>query len=442
MLVYLPPFMASHLHVSLAVVGGAWATVRFLDVGVDPLLGLAMDATRSPIGRYRPWMLAGAPILMLSVWSLFLAPPGISGVYIVGWLFMLYLGTSIVGLAQSAWGARLAVDYHDRSRLFGALAASGVLGALAILVIPILARQFGQSDADAVRAMGWFVLLTTPAAIALVAVRTPEPVVKDHAHAAHFALRDYWALIAKPDQLRLFAAQLCLTLGPGWMSALYIFYFRDVRGFSVGEASVLLAVYIAAGVAGAPLTSLLSQRIGKHRTLMITTAAYSLGLCTVVLIPRGAVLAAVPTMACCGFMAAGFDLMVRAMLADVGDEIRLEQGKERTSLLYAMNSLAAKLASAFAIGLTFPLLARIGYDATDGAVNAEAALDGLQVAYLAGPIVFVALGGACVVGWRLDARRHAEIRAELDRRDAVYNEAPVIDTVTADHAIAVVIERD
>ena len=28
------------------------------------------------------------------------------------------------------------------------------------------------------------------------------------------------------------------------------------------------------------------------------------------------------------------------------------------------------------------------------------------------------LGGACVIGWRLDAQRHGEIRAKLEARDA------------------------
>ena len=35
----------------------------------------------------------------------------------------------------------------------------------------------------------------------------------------------------------------------------------------------------------------------------------------------------------------------------------------------AVNALAAKLAAAFAIGLTFPLLARLGFNPADGAVN-------------------------------------------------------------------------
>nr|QQZ50420.1 MFS transporter [Phenylobacterium glaciei] len=58
--VYLPPYFASHLGVSLAVVGSTWMIVRLLDIGVDPVLGLVMDRTRTRIGRYRFWMIVGA----------------------------------------------------------------------------------------------------------------------------------------------------------------------------------------------------------------------------------------------------------------------------------------------------------------------------------------------------------------------------------------------
>jgi Na+/melibiose symporter-like transporter len=146
-------------------------------------------------------------------------------------------------------------------------------------------------------------------------------------------MKDYWALLVKPDLLRLFLAQMALTLGPGWMSALYVFFFTDSRQFSGEEASILLLVYVIAGIVGAPVTARVAQKFSKHRTLMITTTAYSLGLCGVLIVPKGNVPMAIPLMFWCGFMAAGFDLMIRAMLADVGDEVRLDQGKERISLI-------------------------------------------------------------------------------------------------------------
>lgn len=437
--VYLPPYFAAHLGVSLTVIGTAWAVVRLLDIGVDPVLGLIMDRTRTKIGRYRVWMMIGGPILMIAVYALFEAPKGIGSAYLIVWLLIFYLGTSILSLGHSAWAATLATEYHERSRVFGVLAAAGVLGAVVVLLIPIAAGHIGWTDAQGVRAMGWFILGMIPIVVALVCLRTPEHIAK-RTSIENFQLKDYVGLITKPDLLRLFLAQMALTLGPGWMSALYLFFFTDSRRFSPEQASALLLVYVIAGIVGAPLTARLAMRFSKHRTLMVTTTSYSLGLIALVLLPKGSVLAALPVMFWCGFMAAGFDLMIRAMLADVADEVRLEQGQEQLSLIYALNALAAKIASAFAIGLTFPLLARLGYNAAAGATNTPAAIHSLEMAYIIGPIVFVMLGGACVIGWKLDAQKHADIRRQLDERDAVYAEAPILESLSGEPGIAVLAE--
>ena len=137
--VSLPPYFASHLGVSLTVVGAAWFITRMIDIPVDVFLALFMDRTHTPFGRYRVWFIAGAPIVMVAVYALFMAPHGFSSFYLISWLLVYYLGTSIVGLSHSAWAAKLAPHYNDRSRLFGILSAVGVLGALAAIVIPIMA---------------------------------------------------------------------------------------------------------------------------------------------------------------------------------------------------------------------------------------------------------------------------------------------------------------
>jgi len=101
--VYLPPYFAGHVGMSLAAVGAAWPIVRLLDIGIDPALGLFMDRTRSAFGRYRLWLVIGIPILCASIWALFLAKPGVGEFYLVGWLLILYLGISIVSLGHAAW---------------------------------------------------------------------------------------------------------------------------------------------------------------------------------------------------------------------------------------------------------------------------------------------------------------------------------------------------
>ena len=415
--IFLPRYFASHLGVSLTVIGAAFATVRFLDIGVDPLLGVAMDRTRTPIGRYRVWLIAGAPVLMLAAYRLFLAPTGIGSGYIIVWLLVMYLGTSILGLSFAAWGATLATAYHERSRLFGMAAPVGVIGSLSVLSIPALSKFLGGTDAQGVEAMGWLVIVVTPLAIGFVAWRTPERIAPD-VHSPRFTLRDYWALITKPTVLRLFISQLSLTLGPGWLTALYLFFASDVLGFTIPQAAGLVGASAIGGALGAPVFAQISRKIGKHRTLILGTTGYSLGLFGFLLVGHANLPVAIVVMTWLGFVESGFTLMTRAMMADVGDEVRLEQGKERIGLLFSLITLATKIAGAVAIGLTYPLLARIGFRATEGAINTPQALHGLELAYYVGPIAFVMLGGACFIGWRLDAERHGEIRSQLDARDA------------------------
>jgi Na+/melibiose symporter-like transporter len=419
MAVYLPPYLASHIGMGLVAIGAVWGTVRLVDLGVDPLIGVLMDRTRTPFGRYRVWLAAGTPILMLAVYMLFMAPVGIGSVYLGVWLFILYIGNSIMSLSHSAWRATLATAYDERSRVFGIVTAVGVLAAVSALVAPIVAGSLGLSSAQGIQAMGWMVILGAPFAVGIAVWFTPERINAD-LKSDRFPLLDYWDIVRKPEMIRLVLSQVALTLGPGWMSAMYIFTFRDVLGFTSAQATELLLIYVLAGVVGAPLTARFATHWSKHRALMFATTAYSLGLCAIFVFPRGSFAIGVPMMAWCGFMAAGFDLMVGAMMADVGDEIRLDQGKERISLLYALTTLASKVASAVAILLTYPLLAKLGYNAAEGAHNTDAAIHGLKLAFVLGPIVFVMLGGACFIGWRLDAKRHAGVRAALDARDAEF----------------------
>jgi GPH family glycoside/pentoside/hexuronide:cation symporter len=74
--VSLPHYFAGHLGIGTALIGGVWWSARLVDILVDVLLAVMMDRTRTRIGRYRAWLPAGAPILMLGIYKLFMAPPG------------------------------------------------------------------------------------------------------------------------------------------------------------------------------------------------------------------------------------------------------------------------------------------------------------------------------------------------------------------------------
>jgi glycoside/pentoside/hexuronide:cation symporter, GPH family len=294
-----------------------------------------------------------------------------------------------------------------------------VIGNILVLAIPVIAASFPHpSMANSVHLMGWAILAMTPITVILAALLVPEQINPD-APSLRAPIRDYIDLVRRPELIRLFVMSFGTTLGPGWMANLYIFFFTLARGFTTGQASLLLIFYVLFGALGAPLVGLIAARFSKHRTLIAGTICYSLGLCTVLLVPKGDFLLSVPVLIWCGFWGAGFDLMTSAMMADVGDQVRLEQGKERMGLLYAVISLAVKLANAGAVMIAYPMLALIGFVPTLGLHNTPAAIAGLQWCFLLGPIFFVALGGVCCIGWKLDADRHAQIRTALEERDAV-----------------------
>src|SRR3546814_20151537 len=76
--------------------------VRLLDIAFDPLIGGVMDRTRTRIGRYRPWLLAGAPLVMLAMGMLFMASPGVGPWPLAIWLVLSSAGWSILTLSQLA----------------------------------------------------------------------------------------------------------------------------------------------------------------------------------------------------------------------------------------------------------------------------------------------------------------------------------------------------
>ena len=430
--VFLPHYYARHFGLGLAAVGLAFGAVRLIDTAFDPFIGVIMDKTRSRLGRYRLWLAGGAPVLMVAVFMLFDPPTAVSAPYLIGWLFVYYIGTSLIMLSHASWASVVAGRYHERSRVFGAIQLVSVVGATVTLTLPIIfAGPHPPGGLSDVGAMGWFVIISAPVGVALALLSTPERVIA-HQGEERFGPRDYLDLLLRPDMLRIVVADFCLALGPGWMSALYLFYFQDARGFARAPATELLFIYVASGIIGAAGLSWLATRLGKHRTLMLASTGYSLGLLILPFLPRAAFAPTAAVMAFQGFLAAGFPLLDRAMVADVADAVRLEKGKHRVGLLYSMITTVQKVAGALSITLSYSVLGLIGYQPREGAVNTAHAIAGMQIVYLSGPVFFVMLGGACYIGYKLDSKRHADIRAQLEERDAMSPGAPILESLSGE----------
>jgi Na+/melibiose symporter-like transporter len=409
MIVYLPPYYAGTLGLDLVAVGLVFFLVRAIDLPLDPLLGHWMDRTKSPLGRYRPWLLAGGLTLAAGVWLVFMAEPGLSALAAFAFLMVLYLGYSLTAVAQLGWGATLSDDYHDRSRIFSWWMAAQVLGMILVLLLPPIV---GGGQAGGIHAMGWFVIVLAPLTVLAMAAAVPErDRVGERPHAGMAELK---ALARNPLLRRLILLDVLTSAAPGVTGAMFLFYFEHRLGFDAREASLLLLVYFVAGFAAAPLWIGLARRIGKHRALTSAGICYATFHFSMSMLPPTSGMAvALPAMAIAGLPYIAAPSLLRAMLNDAADVDRLETGLDRNALLQGLLTSTQKISYAVPVAIIYPLLGLIGFEAEPGAANTEGAILGMTLLFILAPLVLMLAAAWVASRWPLDREKHAAVQAAL-----------------------------
>lgn len=415
--VYLPDYYATELGVDLGVLAFVFMAVRLFDLWSDPALGFAMDKTNTRFGRFRPWFVGGAPIAMLAALMLFLAPVGASGGYLLFWLIAAYVGQSMAQLAHMAWAATAAPTYDQRSRIYGWGMGLTVVGLLSVLALPpILQMGFDFTHARAVQAMGWFVVALIPPTILMALLATPEPRTAPPANPPR--LRHYWDLLRRPSVLRVLAADILWNTGPAVAGALFFFFFDALRGYDRSEAGILLLIYFMGALIGAPVWTRLARKVGKHRALMVAGVLYATAQTGVLFLPREPYWLGIIAMFLAGLPFTAGPALLRAMMADLGDEERLASGIDRTGLLFSLLTGSVKIGSAAAVGIGLSSLNAVGFKPELGAANSQEALNTLKLMFALVPAALGLATTLIIAGHKLDAAAHADIRRRLDERDS------------------------
>lgn len=409
--VYLPPYYASELGLGLEAVGLIFLVVRLIDIPLDPVLGHLIDRTGGRLGRFRPWLAAGALLLTIGAWLSFMAEPGISAGLALAGLLILYMGYSAVMVAQTAWGATLSDDYHERSRVFGWWMAANQIGMLVVLMLPPLLPRLipGAGVATGIHGMGWLVIASAPlAALWCLAVVRERPRGGTHAK-----LSDFAAVVANPLMRRLLLVDLLANLAPGVTGALFLFFFEAVKGYPPASASALLLVYFLAGLAGVPLWMRLARATSKHIAIVVALLFYCVTQGSTFLLPPDNWPVAALVMVLAGLPYGASALLLRAMLADLAEAETLRSGSDKTGLFYAAGVAVQKLGYAIPVGILYPVLGFLGFEAAQSASNPGSALDGLTFLFTAVPVALALAAAAVVRGWPIDAAMQARTAAAL-----------------------------
>ena len=416
--VTLPEFYATFVGLKLGVVAAVFMAVRLIDIVFDPFIGWGMDRTKTRFGRYRPWMALSTPMLMLAAYMMFvMVRPGAPPIYLFGWLLFLYLGFSIGTLGQLGWAAVLAPQYDQRSRVYGWWQVFNIIGVVLILVLPTVVVQTGIGTyADGVRIMGWAIVIALPVTIGLAMLAVPEPVTTGGQ--PHGSLGAYLSLFKKPVVRKLLLSDLLLGVAPGITGSLLFFFFGQIKGYDHTQAGLFMLFYFVAGLCGAPFWAWYATRVGKDRGLAVASVVSAVLYVGATLVPGGNFVLTAVVMFIAGLPYAAGLFLTRAMMADAGDEERFETGVDRTGLMLSILSATTKIGHVVAL-IPYFILDRVGFRAVPGpAGNSDMALLTLQILFIALPGVLLVLAGVVLKNYPLTAKRHDEIRAALEARDA------------------------
>lgn len=415
-IVFIPRFYASDVGVALATVGTILIAVRIFDVITDPLMGWISDHTRSRFGRRRPWVLLSTPILMLSVYQLFMPPEGAGALHMLGWSALLSVGTTMMLIPYYAWGAELSTDYDERSRITGARAMCGVLGSLTAQLVPAGALLFFGlgGSATVLQIVGVTMLVVMPLCVATTLIGTPEAAV--HVRSTIPVGRGLVLMWRNGPFKQLVAAFMIGSIGLNVTTPLYLFFVADVLG-AEDRAIYMLTFFYVTSFLSIPVWVRLSRVIGKHRAYVLSYVMIAAAHPCYLLLGEGDFWWMLPITITTGFAAGGFSqALPNSMKADVIDLDEAESGESRAALFFSAWSFAQKATASIGAAIALYGLALFGFDAGPDARNGEAELFGLRLLFSTIPSVFFLTGAAIVWNYPITADRHAEIRARIERR--------------------------
>jgi len=403
--VFLAQFYAADHGFSLSFIGFVFIAVRVFDAVSDPVMGLVSDRWTTRLGRRRIWLAVGCPLVMLSVWCLFVPPDDVSATWFVTFLFLLTLGWTVMLTPYFAWGAELSSDYAERGRITVWRDSIGLVGT----VLAAVFYNAGASAAAGMMLVAAAIVVVLPVSVAACLWRVPEP--RDFSRARTRPGSFLRVLRDEPLFGRLLLAYFINGAANALPATLFLF-FVDYRLGAEGQGGLLLILYFGAAVAAAPFWTFAMRRLSKQRVWALAMIYACVIFSAALMLGEGDMLAF--TVICLASGAAlGADLAIpSAIQADLVDLDTANSGQQRTGVFFALWSLATKFALALSGGLALIALEGVGF--TTSGENTERALTALTLLYAGVPIVLKLIAIAMMWQFPLDRAAQESLRARIE----------------------------
>ncbi len=446
--IWIPAHYAGELGLSLATVGTILMLARLTDVITDPIMGEISDRWRTRIGRRRPWLLIGSPVMMFGVYKLFIPDEGVGVVYFLAWLSVFFLGSTMISLPHRAWGAELSPDYHQRSRVTAGREFYVLIGLMLAAAVPMIIEIRADGGAsvgevfttlwnDAVGAftgdfrdkkivdratltgpvlagLAWSIVFLLPvcSAVVLLFVKEPKAILNEKRP----SFREGLKLVRKNGpMMRVLIIALLVSFGESFRNAVSLFFIRDIVGVPTIGAAYFF--YFVAGLGAIPFWLWLGRTIGKHRAFIGTLVTVACVSTANLFLGYGDYLPFFLLFVIKGFCFGGLQFLPVAMLADVIDVDAARSGGRRAGTYFAFLGFTEKIAIAFGTGISLNIVGLLGFDPSGGvAASTEAGVLSLRLVYCLGPVLFYGLALRLIWNYPLTPVRHARLRASIERR--------------------------
>lgn len=411
-----------------AFVGTLFLIARIWDTVNDPMMGMVVDNTKTKWGKFRPWILIGTIINAVVLIFLF-KKPDLDGLPLYAYFSIMYIlwGMTYTIMDIPYWSMipSLTKDKTERERIAVIPRVFASIGGLIIVTFGLsLVNLFGQGD----NVKGYEDLALTIAIVFIICsiitcVNIKEPSTLQpkgtDKKVDRVTFKQTLQIIGKNDQLMVFMGiVLCMNLMGQLLGGMGVYYFK----YATGNESMFTIYNGTAGLAeigGLLLFPFLARKIGRQKLFAVGCSVPVIGLIGLLFCGLLAPQTAIFTMISAVLVRGGGSFIIASstvMLADVVDYGEFKLGTRNESIIFSVQTLLAKAASAFSGWIVGVGLQLLGYQ--PNVEQNDLTIMGMRGLMTLAPSIFIVL---CFViykkYYKLNGDFHEEVITELEVRN-------------------------
>ena len=404
---YLTFFYTDIFGLSAYAVSVLMLVARVFDAVIDPALGVIFDNTRSKWGKFRPYMLFGAPLLGFSLFSLFCSPsfsPAAKLVYAYVTYLFYSLISSVVNIPYHSLTPVMSQDPVQRTVIVSWKQGMGVASQFFITVLAIpMVNAFGGGQ------RGWMVYGAFVAVLTTISFYLCAWGGKRYDKPANVLLKN------KP--MILLMTSFCMNvLASSCSGGVNMYYFVYVLGRE-DLVSVVASATLAAQIIAIPVVPVLAKILGKKKLYLFSTAVGLIPMLLLLLKPDEGVAVLLSMLSAYGFVTKIVGDLGWGMLPECSDYAEWKFGKRADGLMSSAMTFFNQLGGALGGFLTTFMLGLAGYVANQP--QTQSSLNMIVFLRFGLPAVAAVISIIALKFYPVTNEFHAKITEDLNKRRSI-----------------------